>query len=208
MGKLIDMSGRRVGRLVVIRRVENCIHNKPQWECVCDCGKLVTVKADRLQGKHTRSCGCLKIDLLVANVSTHGKSSTRTYATWEHMIDRCTNPNNKRYSDYGGRGIVVCERWRKFECFMQDMGERPDGCTLDRIDVNGNYEPSNCRWATPKEQQRNLRSNHLVDVNGEPVTISEAAELTGMNHEVIRSRLRRGWSTDESLARPVVSRMK
>lgn len=129
---------------------------------VCKCGKVF----NRRPG-HTESCGCLRIEKLMINRKvTHRMSNTPTYESWHAMKARCSLPSNNRYYLYGGRGIAVCSRWLKFEPFLQDMGIRPKGMTLDRIDSNGNYEPSNCRWATPKEQAKNRRLKSIQSKSG------------------------------------------
>lgn len=141
---------------------------------------------------------------------THGMSGTSTYRSWVSMVQRCTNPNNGRYSSYGGRGITVCDRWLSFLNFDEDMGERPEGKSIDRYpDVNGNYEPSNCRWATPKEQGCNRRNNRLIEFGGKTATLSQWAEQIGIPRETLLSRLDRGWDLKRALnLDPRLSRTK
>ena len=135
----------------------------------CECGTARTVlRSDVLKGR-SRSCGCLQRESVAARLTTHGLSTDPLYEIWEAIIQRCTNPNNKKWADYGGRGITVCERWRDFEAFRADMAPRPEGLTVDRIDVNGNYEPGNCRWATYSEQNSNRRPSEVCS-NGHPRT--------------------------------------
>jgi hypothetical protein len=148
--------GERYGRLTVTQQRspgEKDVHVR------CDCGTAKTVPFKNL-GRSTNSCGCLHVEQLVARSTKHGHAvgkPTSTYMTWQDMVGRCTNPSHKRWDDYGGRGITICERWRKFENFLTDMGERPGRLTLDRIDNSRGYEPSNCRWTTQSEQNRNRR---------------------------------------------------
>lgn len=198
---VVDETGNRYGRLKVIKR-GGTIRSIASWECLCDCGKTTVVTGDALRRGNTRSCGCLHDEArLVAGKAnrTHGMFGTRTYKSWSHMIGRCTNKNDARYHDYGGRGISVCERWEMFENFMADMGEAPRCLTLDRINVNGNYEPGNCRWATDKEQARNTRANRIVQAFGKEISLAEWAELTGLNRQTIESRIKRGWTIEDAL---------
>jgi hypothetical protein len=134
--------------------------------------------------------------------------TTPTYRTWTKMVKRCINSRDDRYADYGGRGIGVCEEWKTFEGFLADMGERPKGTTLDRRDNSKGYEPGNCRWATPKEQQRNTRSNRLVSFNGETKCVAEWADTLGIARGILNSRFHRGWSDAKALSTPVISRPK
>lgn len=125
--------------------------------------------------------------------TTHGMSGTRVYQVWASMIKRCENPAEKNYRHYGGRGIRVCDRWRhSFEAFIADMGERPDGMTLDRVNVDGNYEPGNCRWATYAEQSRNTRRNRRLLVGGKSMTVTDAARALGVRRWTLYDRLDRG----------------
>ncbi len=160
----LDLSGEQVGRLVVTTRWRRCKNKRReiQWLCHCSCGRKTWVFTVNLRRLHTLSCGCFLADLTAKRSTTHGHTRGRTkspeYRSWRAMIQRCTNPTNNRYSNYGGRGITVCPRWRdSFEHFLSDMGLRPNGQTLDRLNSDGNYEPGNCRWATASEQNRNRR---------------------------------------------------
>lgn len=133
----------------------------------------------------------------------HGwPKKSRTYLSWQEMKRRCRNPKAPWFELYGGRGISVCERWDKFENFLADMGERPDGRTLERIESNGNYEPGNCRWATPGEQNRNTSRNIWVDVDGERLCVRDWATRLGLSWASVRGRLRRGWDPVRAVTEP------
>jgi hypothetical protein len=165
--KILEMSGLRFGRLLVVSIDKLNKGKRIKWICQCDCGNETSVDGSKLRAKETRSCGCLQREEQSKRISKanlkHGHNrkgnQSDTHKSWTAMIQRCTNPNYTDYMNYGGRGIAVCERWRSFENFLVDMGERPKEKSIDRIQVNGNYEPSNCRWATRSEQQKNKRNN-------------------------------------------------
>lgn len=200
-GSIKDQSGKKFGRLTVLslhEKAEGSTRHK--WLCQCTCGNTAIAVIKDMQSGKTRSCGCLFTDMLVARNKKHGLiyDHKRTYRTWKDLRQRCNNPNNKDYKDYGGRGIQVCERWNDFKNFFDDMGDRPEGMTIDRIDTNGNYEPSNCRWATPVEQARNKRNNHVMD-NGK--TLAENCEDSGIDYKVVSYRVSQGFSLAEALSK-------
>ena len=192
MGKLIDLTGLVFDRLTVISRATNNKWNKARWHCQCECGKTTTVTSDKLQSARTKSCGCIRIK--------HRMTSTPTYKSWESMRRRCMNSRAHNYYLYGGRGIAVCSRWlNSFENFYEDMGERPVGKSLDRIDNNGNYEPQNCKWSTPEEQQNNTRHNNNITYNGQTMSLSRWARFTGIERSKLWHRINNGWSVERAL---------
>lgn len=174
------------------------------WVCVCECGTARRVNANGLTSGRSTSCGCYAKELL-ASQATHGHQKggkhSPTFTVWRSMVRRCVSPKHPSYKNYGGRGIAVCERWKGFEAFLEDMGERPKGKTLDRIDNDGNYCKENCRWVSMKENSNNRRNNRLLTLHGKTHTVSEWAALTGLNESTIRVRLFRG-ATDEEALRP------
>lgn len=151
MGKFIDLTGLKFGKLSIIDLIGKNKHGKYLYSCKCDCGKQKLILGESLVSGNTKSCGCFSKNL------KHGYSETPTYKSWTSMIQRCNNPNNDRYKDWGERGITVCERWLKFENFLEDMGERPKNKTLDRTNNDLGYFKENCKWSTTKEQSNNKR---------------------------------------------------
>ena len=156
MAKMIDLTGERFERLRVERRVENGKGGGARWLCICDCGKTLEVDRQKLRRGNTRSCGCLHSDV----ITTHNMSETRQYRTWADMLTRCRNPRNKRYKDYGGRGISVCQKWETFQGFWENMQDGySEGLTIDRKNNDKGYFKDNCRWATQKQQANNRCTN-------------------------------------------------
>lgn len=178
-------------------------------QCQCTCGNKTLVLPGALVSGNTKSCGCLHREVASKMFTKHGESNNGAcyspeYEAWCHMISRCTNENNKDFHHYGGRGIIVCPKWLKsYKRFLADMGRRPGkGYSIDRIDTNGNYEPSNCRWVTQKEQCHNTRANLLVTIDGKTRKIFEWSEISGVKGSIIRDRLRRGWDAKKSVFAP------
>ena len=155
--KARDLTGQRFGKLLALEPVGEDQQGRVLWRCQCDCGHQTIVIGCNLTSGNSKSCGCVQREKLSLRRWKHGMSQSLTYVSWYGMIKRCEDPHHRSYPNYGGRGIKVCERWHSFENFLADMGERPKGTTLDRIDNNGNYCPGNCKWSTFLEQQRNKR---------------------------------------------------
>lgn len=199
----LDLAGQRFGRLLVLGYKHT--PKGLRWESKCECGAVVAHKANMLTSGNTRSCGCLRREEARALFTTHGMKRTTEYTIWSGIIHRCENPHYAGYANYGGRGIVMCERWRKsFEAFYADMGPRPSkGHSIDRIDNDGNYEPGNCRWATRAEQARNKRGVHLLTFNGKTMPLSDWAAEIGMRPQALTHRIVRGWTVEKALTTPL-----
>ena len=204
MSKFIDLTGQRFGRLTVIERTVSTNKNA-KWRCECDCGNIVSVFGMDLKSEKTKSCGCIHSQQLAKRNYKHGLSYTRQINIWRAMKNRCYNSKSEAYHNYGGRGITVCDEWlhdfKTFYDWAMANGYRDD-LTIDRIDVNGNYEPSNCRWVNREQQANNQRGNHLVTYKGETHTIAEWARIKHINYGVLRQRLFRGWNIEKALNTP------
>lgn len=203
-----DITGKKFGRLVVVRATDRRVNRSIVWECLCECGALTEATSGRLRTGDKRSCGCLATEVLTARNKIGKPNSvyrTPEYRTWVSMIQRCTNKNGPSYSNYGGRGIRVCDRWMdSFHSFFEDMGVRPsDKHSIDRIDNGGNYEPGNCRWATAREQCRNSRQAFLITAFGVTKPAGDWADDLGVDSVVLRCRIRRyGWSPEKAVTTP------
>lgn len=181
--------------------------------CRCVCGNEKITLLTHVKNGYVKSCGCLKKEvssILGKANTTHGHSSpvtrSHTYRSWETMKSRCFNASDPSFKDYGARGIAVCYEWLNFERFLIDMGERPRGTTLDRIDVNGDYKKDNCKWETAKKQQRNKRNNRLVTFEGEKMPLIVLAEKTGVPYQRLWERIvRHGWSAEDAVRKPSIA---
>lgn len=196
----INLAGLRFGSLVAIERAGTAPGKAGAaiWMCRCDCGVQKTFYSNALRSGSTKSCGCMKSESVASARTTHGMTHSREFNTWKGMISRTTNPEDPFWGSYGGRGIYVCDRWKgSFENFFSDMGKRPEGTTLDRIDNDKGYEPGNCRWATKKEQALNRRTTIRLKLNGEEVSRKEAAFRIGISVNSLRRWLMLGLSADE-----------
>jgi hypothetical protein len=197
----IDLTGKHFERLRVTRRLPpRKSGEKPRWECLCDCGKLIQTSGSCLRQGHTKSCGCLMIERTKEVNTRHGKKGTRVYRIWSGMHNRCRNPNSKDYVRYGARGIRVCDRWKQFERFYVDMGEPPTkGHEIERLDNARGYCPDNCVWATDGEQARNRRSNVVLEWGGRKQCACMWERELGLSNGSLGKRLRAGWSLQRTL---------
>ncbi|NCC68647.1 MAG: hypothetical protein EOM14_10745 [Clostridia bacterium] len=215
VAQALDLVGQTFGRLTVVQRGENDRFGKARWICRCECGNEKVINSRTLMSGDTRSCGCLRAEMLKSIATTHGESASRLYSIWEGMKGRCYYPKHQRYARYGGRGITVCDEWLdKFEQFRDwalSHGYRDD-LSIDRIDNDGNYEPSNCRWATNDEQMSNTSRSLLITYNGQTMTASHWAEAVGISYTTLISRITElGWSMEKALTTPsttVTDRLK
>lgn len=203
MGKFVDLTGRKFGNLIVLHRADDYVkpnnHKIVQWECLCDCGKRTVVRGEYLKSGHTTSCGCNKS---ISHCITHGQTNTRLYKIWIGMKERCYNPKTISYKWYGANGVTVCEEWEKFDDFYNWAIKNgyADDLTIDRINTNGNYEPTNCRWATNKEQANNRSTNRVITYNGETHTLEQWSAIVGIPSNTIRMRTDvYGWDTERAL---------
>lgn len=196
MGKLIDLTGRVFGKLVVLKRVFVENGKGAYWECVCECTGIKIAKSKNLIGGKTTHCGCIN------NHIVHGKSTHRLHNIWNSIKDRCNNINSKDYPNYGGRKIKICEEWNNyfvsFYEWSMNNGYKSD-LSIDRINVNGNYEPNNCKWSTPSEQQNNKRNTRYIEIDGIAKSITEWSKLTGVNKRTLWDRYNKGLRGNELL---------
>ena len=201
-----DRTGERHSRLTVLWRAPNKVEPsgavRAMWQCRCDCGNGVVVSGHALSKGTTRSCGCLVKEKPIK----HGKATSRIYRVWWMMRQRCENPNFTSYASYGGRGISVCDQWRKFENFYADMGEPEPGMTLERIDNDRGYEPGNVRWASRLEQAQNTRTNVLHAFLGQTLTLAEWVRVSGLGKAAIVRRYQKGWTPERILTEPLARR--
>ena len=200
------LDGKRFGRWTVSKRAEGNWHH-PRYICTCDCGMTRTVRAHLLRGGQSQSCGCLAAEQVGARgraAKQHGdcanKQTTPIYDAWKNMRRRCSYQPHPEFHNYGGRGISVCERWQNFENFKADMNPRPDGHSIERIDNNGNYEPSNCRWVPRNEQPRNTRRTKFLTLNGRRQCLSAWSRERGIPLNTLAYRVSKGWTAKRALA--------
>lgn len=202
-----DLKGRRFGRLICIERAGRDERTRNVlWKCLCDCGNITTVLSTSLI-KSTKSCGCLQketarkqaISRTKHGLAHRGVKMPSIYKCWAHMKSRCSNENDKSYPDYGGRGINFCEEWTEFTSFHEwalNHGYRK-GLTIERINVNGNYEPTNCKWIPKSEQNANKRTSHYITINGETKIVAEWAKIHNINSSTVFSRINSNWPIEK-----------
>lgn len=199
----LELTGSRFGKLLVVGKSPIRQNGATEWVCDCDCGGSTTTRGSRLKEGKVKSCGCLVSEkaLISANLfsESHGQSNTKTYSSWQNMKNRCRNPTSTNFEDYGGRGIRYCDRWESFENFYADMGPRPPNTTLDRIEVDGNYEPGNCRWANNETQSNNKRATVFYNYRGKEYTLQQLCNMTGCCRSTVTYRLKKGMCIEEAL---------
>lgn len=201
MSKFIDLTGKRFNKLTVLNRIPTK-DGITRWECVCDCGNITNVRGSNLKNGSVKSCGCL----IYEKHNTSHMSHTRLGNIYYDMKNRCTNPKDRAYSRYGGRGITICDEWLKSDNFFKwalDNGYK-DGLTLDRIDNNKGYSPENCRWATAKEQANNRRSCVMITYNGKTQNLMQWCEELELDYKLIHNRIHKlKWSFEKAVSEPV-----
>lgn len=212
-----NIAGQRFGRLTALRRTGDTGHCGFIWECQCDCGNLKHSDTGSLTSGNVKSCGCLRVIVAKQNGAknaTHGifrgrkhtgwaaskRGLKRTWTSWVSMRHRCHSCKHHAFSRYGGRGITVCERWNDFKLFLEDMGIRPAGHSIERINNDGNYCQSNCKWATGMEQGRNKRNNRLITINGITKHLAGWSLVSGISTQLIWQRIKKGWTWDRVLS--------
>ena len=198
----VDITGQVFGRWTVLKRGENQ-NGTAMWLCKCECGNINTVQGGHLRNGHSKSCGCFKRELAAERCTTHGMVDSREYSSWKAMKKRCLNPNDIGFKRYGGRGITVCPEWMVFENFYADMGERPEGTSLDRIDNSKGYFSDNCRWSTDKQQCNNRSCSRILEFLGMKRTLAQWAEIADMNYQTLFNRISSGWSVHQALLTPI-----
>lgn len=205
--RFIDLTGQEFDNLEVIEFAGYASNGNAKWKCKCKCGRFKDIASWQIINRATRSCGCLRDNALRAMRTTHRDGNSTEHRIWSNIMTRCYNPKCAAYRWYGGRGIEACDRWRGdsgYQNFLSDVGRRPGPeYTLDRINHNGNYEPSNVRWATVKQQARNRRSNRMIEHDGRCLSVAEWAEILGVRSGSLLQRINSGWSIERALTTPM-----
>jgi hypothetical protein len=196
MGHFVDISGEVFGRLTAHNVVKRNKHNQLIWRCTCECGAECEALSFLLRRGEKQSCGCLKKEAIARVNYRHGKTRTKIYGIWHSMMQRCYDNNSHAFIRYGGRGITVCDKWKSFDA---DMGDKPEGMSLERIDNNGDYSPGNVVWASAKAQSNNRRNNVVIEINGRKQTMQQWADESGVKLGTIWMRLKRGWNAERAI---------
>lgn len=206
--KALDLKNQKFNRLTVLEFI-GYEGKRKLWKCRCDCGNIVNVVTFRLTTNKIKSCGCLRNEKLIERSTKHNMRYSRIYNTWRSMRSRCSNPKNPAYKNYGGRNIKVCDEWQNsFKAFYEWSLKNgyKDDLTIDRINNDGNYEPSNCRWVDRKIQNNNTRHNRLITYQDKTMNISQWAEYVGLTYSCLKTRLYNGWSIEKALTTPIKKR--
>ncbi len=205
-GSVIDITGYVFGRLLVISYAGQNARRISTWVCKCDCGEIVVINKNHLNSGITQSCGCLQREKARGagdRTRTHGLSTSPVYAVWDSMIQRCHNPSRKDFPHYGGRGIQVCDKWRKFENFLSDMGQPPKGMSLERIDVNRGYSLDNCTWIPKADQYYNRTDTKYLEIDGVKQPLGLWAKQKNLKYRLLSDRVRRGWPVEKLFIAPL-----
>lgn len=196
--RFVDRTGQQYSRLTVVEFSDTDRHGNARWQCLCECGESVIVNGHSLASGHTKSCGCFNRAATSERSFRHGECNSPEYFVWRSMNQRCTNPKDRSWRNYGGRGIRVCERWSSFEAFISDMGRRPTAKhQIDRIDNDGDYCPENCQWVTCRENNSHRRISIRIVWRGQEMCLAEVSRLTGVHYDTMRHRFKRGWTAHE-----------
>lgn len=213
MGKIVDLTGQRFGKLIVLEKAGKAKDGHCTWKCKCDCGNETIVNSNNLRSGNTKSCGCGEKENLkkLHFKKVHGDSNSKLYAIWKSMRQRCNNSSNLMYNYYGGRGITVCQEWDNdyitFKNWAIENGYS-ENLSIDRIDNNKGYSPENCRWATKIQQANNMRNNHYITLNNKTQSLTEWCKELNIKRDTVKSRLYRGWSEEKALLTPVQNKKK
>ena len=205
--KMSDLTNLRFNKLLVLCEGKNRPHSR-LWLCLCDCGNTKLIQHSNLTTGHSKSCGCQRPKGLKHHNYKHGKTGSQTYNKWRGMHQRCNDVNSEKYPIYGGRGITICKRWNEYLNFLTDMGICPKGLSLGRIDNNGNYEPSNCRWENAYQQQNNTRKNRNITYHNTTLTIAQWSRKVSIPYKCLWKRLKNGWAIKDALNKPVKEQRK
>ena len=200
---MLIKKGQKFNKLTAIKFSHKVKYTK-HWLFKCECGNKKVFCVGNIKNGHTKSCGCYNKEKL-SERKIHGMCKTKTYMSWSALKNRCLNSNNPHFKNWGGRGIMVCKEWMKFENFYRDMGEIPENKSIDRIDNNGNYCKENCCWSSPKQQQNNRRNNCLLTYQNKTKTVKQWSEELEINVKTIYARIKKGWSVERTLTKKFIA---